>query len=194
MATRRDCALSLAALLWIVVFAVPAAADLAVEPGDFVTIQQAVDAPTTFALRGMQLVPDPSIVPGWQGRIVQLFNESSTTATLVAERLAIEDPAGSGAGAFYCRVGGAGSGNNDVTVRDSTVRHGGAANLLVSAFTCECPTAGLCGDYQTTQRCSGGLTMAAPALQAKACWNSGAFDSGPITRYLAVGWGSALTI
>jgi len=34
--------------------------------------------------------------------------------------------------------------------------------------------------------------MAAPALQAKACWNSGAFDSDPNTRYLAVGCGSAV--
>ena len=49
-------------------------------------------------------------------------------------------------------------------------------------------------DYQTTQRCSGGLTMADPALQVKACWNSGAFARGPITLYLEVGCGSAFTI
>ena len=48
--------------------------------------------------------------------------------------------------------------------------------------------------YQATQRFSGGLTMADPALQSKAFWNSGEFDSGPITRYLAVGCGSVLTI
>ena len=55
-----------------------------------------------------------------------------------------------------------------------------------SAAVClrDCVSCGRFGprDYQTTQRCAGGLTIGDPALQAKACWNSGAFDSGPITR------------
>jgi hypothetical protein len=37
-------------------------------------------------------------------------------------------------------------------------------------------------DYQTVQRSSGDLTMADPALHPKASWNSGRFESGPITR------------
>ena len=36
--------------------------------------------------------------------------------------------------------------------------------------------------------------MADPALHANACWKPGEFESGPITRYLEVGWGSPFTI
>jgi hypothetical protein len=35
--------------------------------------------------------------------------------------------------------------------------------------------------------------MLDPAGQPNACWNSGEFDSGPITRYLEVGCESSFT-
>lgn len=44
--------------------------------------------------------------------------------------------------------------------------------------------------YQITQRCLAGRTMGVPAAHWKAFWNSGMFESGPITRYLPVGCGS----
>ncbi len=50
------------------------------------------------------------------------------------------------------------------------------------------------GRYQTSQRFSCGGTIADPAGQANAFWNSGRFDNGPITRYLAIGCGSPCTI
>ena len=39
-----------------------------------------------------------------------------------------------------------------------------------------------------------GLTMADPALHANACWNSGEFETGPITRYFEIAWESDFTI
>ncbi len=37
-------------------------------------------------------------------------------------------------------------------------------------------------DYHTAQRFSGGQTIFAPGLHAKACWNSGRLTSVPKTR------------
>src|SRR5689334_24995424 len=46
--------------------------------------------------------------------------------------------------------------------------------------------------YQTAHRVSVCRTISASALQAKACWNSGEFESGPMTRNFGTGCGSAL--
>src|SRR5712691_176980 len=48
--------------------------------------------------------------------------------------------------------------------------------------------------YQMVQRLSAARTIAEPSLQENACWNSGALESGPITRYFPVGCGSVCTI
>jgi hypothetical protein len=47
--------------------------------------------------------------------------------------------------------------------------------------------AGLPMSYHTSQRSSFARTMVEPGLQLKAFWNSGMFDSGPMTRYLPMG-------
>jgi len=48
--------------------------------------------------------------------------------------------------------------------------------------------------YHTSQRSEAGRTMGESALQPKAWANIGKLDSGPITRYLAMGCGSPWTI
>jgi hypothetical protein len=47
--------------------------------------------------------------------------------------------------------------------------------------------------HHTAQRRSGSLTMADPAGHANACWNSGEFERGPITRYFEIAWESDFT-
>src|ERR1700753_3003599 len=47
--------------------------------------------------------------------------------------------------------------------------------------------------YQIVQRFSVGRTMASPALQLNAFWNSGELLSGPSTRYLLIGCGFVST-
>ena len=48
--------------------------------------------------------------------------------------------------------------------------------------------------YQTSQRFSAGRTIGASAGHSNAFWNSGRFESGPITRNLPIGCGSLCTI
>jgi hypothetical protein len=43
--------------------------------------------------------------------------------------------------------------------------------------------------YQISHFLSGGRTIGSPALHEKAFWNSGMFDSTPLTRYLFDEWG-----
>ena len=74
----------------------------------------------------------------------------------------------------------------------SPALHGVASILIGVALAATAPVLGRespCPDYQAVQRCSGGLTMADPALQAGLLELRG----GPITRYLAVGCGSVFT-
>ena len=47
--------------------------------------------------------------------------------------------------------------------------------------------------YHTSQRAAP-RTIASPVRHEKACWNAGRFESGPTTRYLAIGCGSPWTV
>ena len=57
-----------------------------------------------------------------------------------------------------------------------------------SSWSCPCGSSrSSASRYQTAQRFSGGLTIAAPVRQANARWNSGKFERGPMTRNFGTG-------
>jgi hypothetical protein len=186
----RRCLLALA-----LASAAPAAADTAVVPTDFATIQEAVDAvqgtpnplvridsdatftemvaatqsvtieagagftptlqgttavgcvfsdgcailfnptgtqATNFVLTGLRFLPAAGA--GQSHRIIQMYNESSTLSFLTGEVLVFEDPAGSGATVLSGRIGPPGTGENRITLLESSATVGGTAAVSTEAF------------------------------------------------------------
>jgi len=84
-----------------------------------------------FTLKGVRLLPRSGATPGSGDRVIQIFNQGDTDATLVVDQIVIEDPSNSGADGFNIRST---AGVNHVMVTDSSITLGGSPGQSTTAF------------------------------------------------------------
>jgi hypothetical protein len=90
---------------------------------------------TNFVLSGLRFLPATGAVSSH--RIIQMYNESSAISFLTGEILEFEDPAGSGATVLSSRVGPPNTGENRISLRESSATVGGSAGFTARAFVIE---------------------------------------------------------